>query len=228
MSTPVPSFNPPVCPPPGTGGGGGGEAANPVSTLVLCDDNGPFIRTFEYVIGSNTVVTDTTLTGAPYQTTGTVGVCAGGGGTPVAQDQALRTVRLADGDPGVALRTPTGDLMYLNVLTGAEVQSSDVMADRPDPTYASVFLVDDTADWTAAMIPAGSLLSLTLVVTLGTVLVDMNNNRPPVLATSGVSLSWSSVNGGHLDGPTRIYSAGLAGDANAIVSTTSYAPSMAP
>lgn len=52
-----------------------GTAAEP---LVLCDDNGPFLRHVTYADGT-VIVRDTTLIGEDYSTVGAVEACGGGG-----------------------------------------------------------------------------------------------------------------------------------------------------
>lgn len=51
---------------------------------VLCDDNGPFLRTYQYQSGVNSGYRDTLLDGdTPYEVVGTVSVCGGVGNDPV-------------------------------------------------------------------------------------------------------------------------------------------------
>ncbi|GAA2697428.1 hypothetical protein [Nonomuraea recticatena] len=87
-------------------GGGGGTPADPgfvVTTMTLCDDNGPFVRryTFDAERGAPSgVPVDTTLDGAGYAPVGAVTVCTDSTAPAAQQAQAHRFVFEPSGAPG--------------------------------------------------------------------------------------------------------------------------------
>lgn len=94
-----------------------GDECQPIQTVILCDDNGPFLRRYIVNCDNGQIVgfEDLTLAGAPYAPVGTVTVCdsdafdqevvvrqlcdlGAGGGLPGFQETFLRTeVRNPDG-----------------------------------------------------------------------------------------------------------------------------------
>ncbi|MEW2568321.1 hypothetical protein [Streptomyces sp. NPDC047070] len=99
-------------------------------TVTLCDDSGPFLRRFTFLDGTATYL-DVALDGqTPHVATGTVGVCAGEGGTasPCAEQTtpvATLGLCLADGTPIAVLVTRACDTDtvtqdgWLNLTTGS-------------------------------------------------------------------------------------------------------------
>jgi hypothetical protein len=73
-------------------------SCDPPETVVLCDDNGPFLRHLAH-LGEQVSARDTTLDGQPYATAGTVTFCGGSGGAETAECDHCQTVLLADTAP---------------------------------------------------------------------------------------------------------------------------------
>lgn len=72
--------------------------------LMLCDDNGPFVRDFSRLDGIVTAVRDYTLAGAPYAPVGSVGLCEPDQPMPPAAGPiSVGDVCLSSGNPGAVL-----------------------------------------------------------------------------------------------------------------------------
>lgn len=190
--------------------------------LLLCDDDGPFVRDFSREEGVITSVADYTLAGAPYSPVGTVRLCEPDQPVfPEAGPIGVADVCLTNGNPGAVIRNANGTLTYVDLVTGGTVFAAQV---RPCPavpaptTYAELYDVVPGSPWTDAVVSTRQLESVTVVVITGTATVDGSGSSAPVPVPAGTSLSWSRAAGASaLAGPSSVTAAAAS---RAIVSVT--------
>lgn len=169
MSTPPP-FNPLPCPDPSGGGGTPLPAAGP---LVLCDDNGPFVRVYTSDATGTVSFSDFTTAGAAYTPVGTVAVCADETPPPAPAPDSFAAV--TDVVPGTPWTYDAGDGLLSATVTVLE---------------GTVAVVGVTGS-PAVTLPAGASLSWSGVpedgALVGPASVTANADSRAVVATTSLS-----------------------------------------
>ncbi|KAA9379621.1 hypothetical protein F5972_08165 [Microbispora cellulosiformans] len=178
--------------------------------LVLCDDNGTFLRHVSYV-GDQVITTDTDVNGTAYTPTGAVRSCGAGGGTSDACSKQVIERCGCDDTTGDGI----GDVLYTELWavdpcgTDAPVLLGTYEDGDPSKPYTPASPVECTVEEDAAPTPlstgvravngtavqdiAGSfpgLQSVSLTVLAGTVNVTMTDGSA-VPIPAGVTMTWS-------------------------------------
>lgn len=186
--------------------GAGGEA----DPLVLCDDNGTFLRHIMYLADGDVLVSDTAIDGAQYAPVGTVRACAGSGGSGPSTEVDRIVQQLCLTDAGVTtpflrhwtVDNATGDLTFvedteldgetpLGAATGTVGicgASSPPAADAQVNTGVRRLTNSAVGQNLKAEFPG--LQSVTLTVLSGSVSATMTDGGL-VAVPAGVSLTWS-------------------------------------
>lgn len=177
--------------------------ARDVEVLVLCDNNGPFLRrtVFNAADGSVVSTTDTTLAGAAYAVVGNVGNCNAdretvcwtttAGGTTIFTGTIRHDDRLTGPTtPGWALFNQNSTLVPATTPGLTFVQCSPSTVENPITVRSQHFNVVPGTPWTPAA-AVGSILSVSYTVLSGTATVADHNGTSITLIPAGFAASWS-------------------------------------